>query len=90
MATATMPMRWLVTVSLVVMLILGVAIGYVVSDATGTGIPMQMMSGMDTGEMDEHMEDMPSHMDAMGMDMGSMMGSKGGASKGMPPMHGHD
>jgi hypothetical protein len=90
MATATMPMRSLVTVSLVVMLVLGVGIGYVVSDATGTDMPMQMMSGMDTGEMGEHMEDMSSRMDGMGMGRGSIMGSQGGPAKDMPPMHGHD
>lgn len=96
MATATVPVKLLVTVSLVVTLVLGLAIGYVVSDATRADLPMQMMSGMDMSDMGAHMDDMSAHMDEMGMDMGSMMGmmsgrtTKGSAAKRMPPMHGHD
>ena len=100
MATATVPIKLLVTVSLIVVLLLGLAIGYVVSDVTRADMPMQMMSGMDMGDMDDmgdmadmrdHMDDMSAHMKQMGMDMDSMMGSgsKRDAAD-MPPMHGHD
>lgn len=91
MATATVPVKALVTVSVIVMLVLGLAIGYVISDATRGDMPMQM-SGMHTGDMSAHMGDMSAHMDQMGMDMGSMMGwgSKYGPAKDMPAMHGHD
>ena len=105
MATATVPVRVLVTVSLIVMLVLGLAIGYFISDATRDDMPMRttfgmdagdmpmsMMSGMDAGDMEEHMDDMSAHMEEMGMDMGSMMGwgSKDRPARDMPAMHGHD
>lgn len=102
MATATVPMKLLMTVSLIAMLVLGLAIGYVISDATrsdmpmgpmsGMDMPMEMMSEMDMDDMSAHMDDMSAHMQEMGMDMGSMMGSesKSGPDKDMPPMHGHD
>lgn len=92
MSTAAVPVKLFVTVSLVVMLVLGLAIGYVISDATRAGMPTQMMSGMGTGDMGGHMDDMSAHMEEMGIDMGSMMGSgsKGGLAKDMPAMHGHE
>lgn len=88
MTTATVPMKVLVTVSLVAMLVLGLAIGYVISDATSDDRPMRMMSGMDMGYMGymgDHMDDMYAHMGSM---MGS--GSMGEGWKDMPAMHGHD
>ena len=89
MATATVPVKLLVTVALVVMLVLGLAIGYVASDATRSDMPMQMPGmGMSMGDVGNHMSEMSAHMEAMGMDMGSMRGS--GAPRNVPPMHGHD
>lgn len=96
MSTVTVRAKLLVTVSLVVMLVLGGAIGYAIADATRPGMPMRTMSGMDMDmdmdDMGEHMNDMWAHMDEMGMDMGSMMGPgfRGADVKRMPAMHGHD
>ena len=91
MATATLPVKLLVTVSLIVMLVLGLALGYVISDATRSDMSMQMMSGMDMGDMGKHMDAMSAHMEQIGMDMGSMgPGSNGKAAKDMPSMHGYD
>ena len=88
MATTTLPVKLLVTVSLVVMLVLGLAVGYAISDETRADMPMEMMSGMDFSDMGEHMSDMSAHMDHMGSKMG--FGSESGAPKDMPAMHGHD
>lgn len=89
-ATATVPTKLLLTASLLIMLLLGLAIGYVVSDPPGSQMPMQMMTGVDMRHMFEHMDDMSAHMDEMGMN-GTMMdaGTKGSVVN-MPPMHGHD
>lgn len=88
MSTATVRVKALATASLAAALVLGLAIGYVVSDTTRSDMPMQGMSGMDMGSMTEDMNEMSTHMEDM--DMGSMMGPAPKNSKDMPAMHGHD
>lgn len=86
MNTATMPIRLLAAVAIVLALVLGIAIGYVISDATGSDMPRHMMSGMDMGQMAEHMDQMQTHMN----DMGSMMGGPDRWHRGNMPMHGNN
>lgn len=80
--------KLLVTVSLVVILVLGLAIGHVVANATDVDAPMQTMSGMDGDDMTQRMHEMSAHMGEMDMESMLPSGSRGGSAK--PGIHDHD